>query len=151
MKSPVEFVIGTYELFGITQVQPEVIGALNRMGQVPFHPPSVKGWDGGAQWLNTQTVLARENFVSSLMAAPDMMQSKSWLTDTPPGSASDATHRLATTILQGDASASSLAGLQGYLDGSGTSTGTMLSGENFEERMRGAAYLTMAMPAYQLS
>jgi hypothetical protein len=53
--------------------------------------------------------------------------------------------------LQGDASASSLAGLQGYLDGTGTSTGTMLSGENFEERIRGAAYLTMAMPAYQLS
>ena len=151
VKSPVEFVIGTYELFGITQVQPEVIGALNRMGQVPFHPPSVKGWDGGAQWLNTQTVLARENFVSSLMAAPEMMQSKSWLTDTPPGNAGDAARRLATTILQGDASPSSLAGLQGYLDGTGTSTGTMLSGENFEERIRGAAYLTMAMPAYQLS
>jgi hypothetical protein len=118
---------------------------------VPFHPPSVKGWDGGAQWLNTQTVLARENFVSSLMAAPEMAQSKSWLTDAPPGNAAAATRLLAATILQGDASASSLAGLQGYLDGSGTSTGTMLSGENFEERMRGAAYLTMAMPAYQLS
>jgi uncharacterized protein (DUF1800 family) len=151
VKSPVEFVIGTYQLFGVPQVEAEAIGALNRMGQVPFHPPSVKGWDGGAAWLNTQTVLARENFVSSLMAAPDMMQSKSWLTDTPPGNASDAARRLAATILQGDASASSLAGLQGYLDGTGTSTGTMLSGENFEERIRGAAYLTMAMPAYQLS
>jgi len=27
----------------------------------------------------------------------------------------------------------------------------MLSGENYEERVRGAAYLTMAMPAYQLN
>jgi uncharacterized protein (DUF1800 family) len=151
VKSPIEFVVGTYQLFGVTEAQPDVIGALNRMGQVPFHPPSVKGWDGGAQWLNTQTVLARENFVSSLMAAPAMMQTKSWLTDTPPGNAGEAAQRLAATILQGDASASSIAGLQGYLDGSGTSTGTMLSGENFEERMRGAAYLTMAMPAYQLS
>jgi uncharacterized protein (DUF1800 family) len=151
VKSPVEFVVGTYQLFGVTQVTPEVIGDLNRMGQVPFHPPSVKGWDGGAQWLNTQTILARENFVSSLMAAPAMMQSKSWLTDSLPGSATEAAHRLSATILQGDASSSSIDGLQAYLDGSGTSTGTMLSGENFEERMRGAAYLTMAMPAYQLS
>jgi uncharacterized protein (DUF1800 family) len=151
VKSPVEFVIGTYQLFGVTQVTPEVIGDLNRMGQVPFHPPSVKGWDGGAQWLNTQTVLARENFVSSLMAAPAMMQGKSWLTDSLPGNAGDAARRLSATILQGDASPSSVNGLEAYLDGSGTSTGTMLSGENFEERMRGAAYLTMAMPAYQLS
>jgi uncharacterized protein (DUF1800 family) len=151
VKSPVEFVIGTYQLFGITDVQPAVIGALNRMGQVPFRPPSVKGWDGGAQWLNTQTVLARENFASSLMAAPEMAQAKNWLTDGVPPSAGAATQRLAATILQGDASPSSLADLAGYLDGRGTSTGTALSGENFEERMRGAAYLTMAMPAYQLS
>jgi uncharacterized protein (DUF1800 family) len=151
VKSPVEFVIGTYQLFNITTVRPEVIGALNRMGQVPFHPPSVKGWDGGAQWLNTQTVLARENFASSLMAAPEMMQAKNWLTDGGPPTADAATRKLSATILQGDASASALADLAGYLDGGGTSTNTMLSGENFEERMRGAAYLTMAMPAYQLS
>jgi uncharacterized protein (DUF1800 family) len=151
VKSPVEFVIGAYQLFGVTEIQPAVIGALNRMGQVPFHPPSVKGWDGGAQWLNTQTMLARENFSSSLMGAPEMAQSKTWLTDGVPRSAGDATQKLAGTILQGDASPSSLADLQGYLDGRGTSTNTVLSGENFEERMRGAAYLTMAMPAYQLS
>ena len=151
VKSPVEFVIGSYQLFGVTEMQPAVIGALNRMGQVPFHPPSVKGWDGGAQWLNTQTMLARENFASSLMGAPEMAQSKTWLTDGVPRSAGDASQKLTGTILQGDASPSSLADLQSYLDGRGTSTNTALSGENFEERMRGAAYLTMAMPAYQLS
>jgi len=151
VKSPVEFVIGTYQLFGITAVQPAVIGALNRMGQLPFHPPSVKGWDGGVQWLNTQTMLARENFASSLMAAPEMAQAKNWLTGGGPPDARAATQRLAGTILQGDASASALADLTAYLDGGGTSTNSMLSGENFEERMRGAAYLTMAMPAYQLS
>jgi uncharacterized protein (DUF1800 family) len=151
VKSPVEFVIGTYQLFGITQTKPPVVGALNRMGQLPFHPPSVKGWDGGSQWLNTQTVIARENFASSLMAAPEMKQSDSWLTQGGPTSANDATFRLARTILQGDASSSSLAGVAEYLDGQGTSAGGALSGENFEERMHGAAYLTMAMPAYQLS
>jgi uncharacterized protein (DUF1800 family) len=151
VKSPVEFVVGTYQLFGITEAKPAIVGALGRMGQLPFHPPSVKGWDGGAQWLNTQTVIARENFASSLLAAPDMTQSGNWLTQGGPTSANDATFRLAATILQGDASPASLTGIALYLDGNGTSAGGALSGENFEERMHGAAYLTMAMPAYQLS
>jgi hypothetical protein len=85
------------------------------------------------------------------MAAPEMKQSGGWLTASGPVSANDATFMLARTILQGDASPASLAGVANYLDGSGTSAGGTLSGENFEERMHGAAYLTMAMPAFQLN
>ncbi len=155
VKSPVEFVIGSYKLFGVTQTRPDTIAVLRRMGQVPFHPPSVKGWDGGAQWLNSQTMLARENFASGLMATTGAgagaMQNTNFLTARPPGSARDTSQLLASTILQGDASPSSLADLEAYLDGRGTSANGMLSGENFDERIRGAAYLTMAMPAYQLS
>jgi uncharacterized protein (DUF1800 family) len=149
VKSPVEFVIGSYKLFGIAPVQPGTNAVLERMGQVPFHPPSVKGWDGGVQWLNTQTILARENFASGLMTAA--MQSKSFLTSSPASSAAAVAELLTGTILQGDASATSLANLQAYLDGRGTSANGALSGENYQERIRGAAYLTMAMPAYQLS
>jgi uncharacterized protein (DUF1800 family) len=153
VKSPVEFVIGTYQLFGVTTIKPDVIGVLGRMGQVPFHPPSVKGWDGGAQWLNTQTVLARENFVSQLMTSPDMSGYKGWLTDSLPPSANAASAKLIGTILQNDASAAASARVTAYLDGSDESAAATMqfSGENFEQRMRGAAYLTMAMPAYQLS
>ena len=32
------------------------------MGQMLFYPPNVKGWDGGADWLNSDTMLTRENF-----------------------------------------------------------------------------------------
>jgi uncharacterized protein (DUF1800 family) len=31
------------------------------MGQALFLPPSVKGWDGGADWLNSSTLLFRQN------------------------------------------------------------------------------------------
>jgi uncharacterized protein (DUF1800 family) len=151
VKSPVEFVVGTYKLFGIADVSPETLGALTRMGQVPFHPPSVKGWDGGAAWLNSQTMLVRENFVNYLVSSQMMMQASTWLTMGPPPSAKDATNKLVGTILQGDASPASAEKLQAYLDGADTSALGQLSGENFEERMRGAAYLTMAMPAYQLN
>jgi uncharacterized protein (DUF1800 family) len=151
VKSPIEFVVGTYKTFGLSTVTPETIGSLNRMGQVPFHPPSVKGWDGGATWINSQTMLVRENFVNTLMTSKMMMDSQSWLTMGPPPAAKDATAKLVGTLLQGDASPASAARVQAYLDGSDTSALGQLSGENYEERMRGAAYLTMAMPAYQLN
>jgi uncharacterized protein (DUF1800 family) len=151
VKSPVEFVVGTHQLFGLNEVTDESLAALARMGQVLFDPPSVKGWDGGAAWLNSQTVLARENFADYLVTAQTMNRGDSWLLDGVPPSAAAASNKLVETILLGDASPASKAGLEGYLDGAGTSALGKLSVENYEERMRGAAYLTMAMPAYQLS
>ena len=149
VKSPVEFVAGSYQLFGIKQSDIVALGALRRMGQILFVPPNVKGWDGGAAWLNSQTVLTRENFASSLMAK---MGGAGWLqrqlTSTDPAAVSRA---LTATILQGDVSASSTARLTAYLDGTSVSALAALSGENADERVRGAAYLTMAMPAYQLA
>jgi hypothetical protein len=32
------------------------------MGQLPLDPPNVGGWDGGKNWINTTTLLARYNF-----------------------------------------------------------------------------------------
>jgi uncharacterized protein (DUF1800 family) len=152
VKSPVEFVVGSYRLFGVTEFPATMIPVMQRMGQTPFHPPSVKGWDGGASWLNTQTVLARENFASTLMATPSGgMAQRNFLMDGLPPSAQAAAQKIVDTILQGDASPKSMADLEAYIDGKGTSADGMLSGENVDERMRGAAYLTMAMPAYQLS
>jgi uncharacterized protein (DUF1800 family) len=157
VKSPVEFVVGTQKLFGLKEVTPQAIGALNRMGQVPFHPPSVKGWDGGATWLNSQTVLARENFLNfTVTYATQQMKSatmsaSAWMPMTPSLSAKDTTLKLVDAILQGDAAPASTAKLQAYLEGNDNSALGQLSGENFEERMRGAAYLSMAMPAYQLN
>ena len=149
VKSPIEFVVGSLRLFGGTTVDPKLLPVMLRMGQLPFKPPSVKGWDGGAQWLNTQTVLARENFASGLTSAP--MPGDAWLTGAPPADARSAARTIVATIVQEDASPAALARLEAYLDGSGTSADGKLSPENYQERMRGAAYLTMAMPAYQLA
>lgn len=152
VKSPIEFVVGSYRLFGVTDFPVTMIPVMQRMGQVPFHPPNVKGWDGGASWLNTQTVLARENFASTLMAMPAAgMGQSTFLLDGLPPSAHAAAEKIVGTILQGDVSPKSMADLVAYIDGKGTSADGTLSGENVDERMRGAAYLTMAMPAYQLS
>jgi hypothetical protein len=53
-------------------------------------------------------------------------------------------------MLQGDASPAALAQLTAYLSDGGQSALAQLSVENAEERVRNAAYLTMARPAFQL-
>lgn len=149
VKSPVEFVVGTYKALGIAPIDERAQRALAQMGQILFYPPNVAGWPGGANWLTSQTTIVRENFVASLVNSP-VMEHVSWMQDVPVNAAQAATD-LVHRILLGDASPSAVAQLSAYLNGAGTSALGRLSGENYQERIRGAAYLTMAMPAYQLN
>ncbi|HMD03114.1 MAG TPA: DUF1800 domain-containing protein [Candidatus Baltobacteraceae bacterium] len=66
-KSPLEFVIGLQRLMQVKAVPRDTIFWLQRMGQEPLAPPSVKGWDGGPTWINTATLLARFNYVNRLV------------------------------------------------------------------------------------
>lgn len=149
VKSPVEFVVGTYKALGLRQVEPASLRALNQMGQVLFYPPNVAGWPGGTNWITSQTAIARENFVAALVNS-QATANVPWLS-TVPMQALPAARALVSTILYGDASPRGIAQLADYLNGANTSALGMLSGENYQERVRGAAYLTMAMPAYQLN
>jgi hypothetical protein len=45
--------------------------AMDQMSQSLFHPPSVKGWDGGTAWINPTTLLFRQNLAFALSTAPD--------------------------------------------------------------------------------
>ncbi len=73
VKSPVEFVLGAVQA---TWPGPsgtaEFVEPLGKMGQSLFAPPNVKGWPGGRAWLNTSTLLARNNFADRLtMGVPE--------------------------------------------------------------------------------
>jgi uncharacterized protein (DUF1800 family) len=149
VKSPVEFVVGAHQGFGLDQIQPNAPRALSSMGQILFYPPNVAGWPGGENWITSQTIIARQNFAASLVNSP-MMQQSGWLAETP-ADAERAAETLIANILQSDAPPQAATQLVGYLNGAGTSALGMFSGENFQERVRGAAYLAMAMPAYQLN
>ena len=43
--------------------------AMRSMGQDILEPPTVKGWDGGPQWINSATMQARLTFASTLSQA----------------------------------------------------------------------------------
>ena len=50
-----------------------LVNAMRNMGQSLLEPPSVKGWDGGTLWINTDTIQTRARFavaISSLPALP---------------------------------------------------------------------------------
>ncbi len=76
VKGPVEFVLGAvqavYRRYG--ELEPDfrslpqqvLVDRLSAMGQILFAPPNVKGWPGGPSWLNTSTVLQRDNFAGAL-------------------------------------------------------------------------------------
>ncbi len=149
VKSPVEIVVGTFKALDVAQVDPSALPALRSMGQVLFSPPNVAGWTGGDDWLTSQMMIARQNFLAGLVNA-QIMGASTWLGHVPMDPA-QATHALVSALLQDDASPASYAQLKAYLAGDDTSALAMLNVENFQERIHGAAYLTMAMPAFQLA
>lgn len=148
VKSPVEFAVGAHKQLGLTRIVPGTLRALRTMGQVLFYPPNVAGWPGGANWLTSQMLISRANFVARMIDAKVVTQS-SWAGGVPMD-ADRASHEIIGTLLQNDAPAKAYDQLVAYLNGAETSALGTLSAENFEERLRGAIYLTMAMPAYQL-
>jgi uncharacterized protein (DUF1800 family) len=76
VKGPVEFVLGAvqavYRRYGAKEAayrplpQQVLVDRIGAMGQQLFAPPNVKGWDGGPSWLNTSTMLERDNFAEAL-------------------------------------------------------------------------------------
>ncbi len=68
IKSPVQFLVQSCKLLG-TDLPPAQAtdGALRSLGQIPFNPPNVKGWDGGKSWVSTATLLFRYNFANYLL------------------------------------------------------------------------------------
>jgi uncharacterized protein (DUF1800 family) len=74
VKSPVEFAVGTVRALELVKptVQADALAdSCARMGQGLFAPPSVAGWDGGAAWANSTTMLTRTNLVLALLSPDD--------------------------------------------------------------------------------
>jgi len=59
VKSPVSYLVGALRATGVDSMPLWAHGSLERMGQVVFRPPSVKGWTSGAGWLNSAGIVER--------------------------------------------------------------------------------------------
>jgi uncharacterized protein (DUF1800 family) len=69
IKSPVQWVVQSTRQLDIP-LPPKLplMGSLKQLGQTPFAPPSVKGWDGGKAWISTSTLLFRYNLAGALVS-----------------------------------------------------------------------------------
>ena len=74
IKSPAEMVIGTLRLAGPIDLPSTdtyaAAGACAAMGQGLLNPPSVEGWQGGSEWINTGAYVQRVNFASRVLNDP---------------------------------------------------------------------------------
>lgn len=66
IKSPVELLIGTLRPMSERIRWPAVRELAAQLGQDVFAPPSVKGWDGGRQWIHATAWVQRWNFLSDI-------------------------------------------------------------------------------------
>jgi uncharacterized protein (DUF1800 family) len=178
-KSPIEFTIGLLRFVGATAVPARLPDALRRMGQEPLAPPSVKGWDGGPAWINTNTLLVRFNFVNALIAtsgappasAPPPGAMKAAAPDGAPNVAPDAivtraggmdprrvVDAIVTDALQDDVTGDIRSTLVAFLTSTGdvATAGSQVNAlpfgpENYQEKIRGALALALNLPVNQLN
>ncbi len=69
VKSPVDLVVGTVRSFALPVTDVGALPAVaKRLGQDVFDPPNVKGWAGGAAWINPAWLLLRYQTADRLLS-----------------------------------------------------------------------------------
>jgi len=66
VKGPIEYLVGTVHALEGTAPPAAMARMSDQLGQSLYYPPSVKGWDGGDVWLNSTTLLRRQNLAFEL-------------------------------------------------------------------------------------
>jgi uncharacterized protein (DUF1800 family) len=66
VKSPCDFLLGAVQALEGRPGLVQLAQSCDQLGQSLLHPPSVKGWDGGPTWINSSTLLKRQNLAFEL-------------------------------------------------------------------------------------
>jgi len=69
IKAPAELIAATVRTLNIDTDGTGLPGFGDRMGQTLFNPFDVSGWPGGAEWINSNTLLQRLNFANTVAIA----------------------------------------------------------------------------------
>ena len=67
IKSPLELVLGACRALEVRPNLQEVNRISGQLGQAILEPPTVKGWEGGRLWINSASLLQRDNFAMALL------------------------------------------------------------------------------------
>jgi uncharacterized protein (DUF1800 family) len=77
VRAPVDFAVAGLRVAGFGSFPGWAVSSLERMGQILFRPPSVKGWTTGRGWLGTNGVVERLRFARQVAdAAPEVLDDR---------------------------------------------------------------------------
>jgi hypothetical protein len=156
IKSPVEFVVGSLKSLEVTQMDSDIATQIGRMGQSLFDPPNVKGWDGGAAWIATDTMMERFNFTTRLtqqkfdaiegFVKPMALVQAQGL-ETPEAMITYFLNLLVDNNVPPSTSADLLQYFQ--TDSSGKQINPLQNDKVLDSKLRGLVHLIMTLPPYQ--
>jgi uncharacterized protein (DUF1800 family) len=84
VKSPVVYLVGALRACGEGIARQDWVYLLDAMGQQPFRPPSVAGWEWGTAWLSTNTMHVRFDAADTLLQDRRRVRDGSTPTDATP-------------------------------------------------------------------
>lgn len=157
VKAPIDFAAGIVRgLEGRVGTLP-LVPVLEGLGQRPFYPPSVAGWEGGRAWLNGQTLLYRQNLALALTSTEDLRFGRR----TDPARLARAHQRRSDAELvdffldlfvQGDVPAATRTRLLDYMRASqGRSVPVYWTAQDAaDQRVRTLCHLVLTQPEFQL-
>jgi len=152
VKGPADLIASTIRSLSLDTNSSQFRRGMRAMGQELFYPPDVSGWEGGAKWINSSTLLERINFANVVANA----QKKKLTFD--PTNLWDSTNQdfldpqlqvdfFADLLLGGLISQAARAALVDHLAKLGEQTSVL----PIKERLRSLVYLILASPDYQLA
>ncbi len=93
VKSPVVYVAGAMRTTGTSITGGYPVWLLDTMGQLPFSPPSVAGWDWGPAWMSTNAIRQRFDFANYVIEnGPAKVRKGSVKATLPPRKAFERAH-----------------------------------------------------------
>lgn len=182
VKSPVEYLVSTWKSLGLQSVPQanRLKTDLAEMGQILFYPPTVEGWEGGAAWITSSTLLSRYNVAGRLLLGAEVDPSRptlllppalawmpvkqtaaareaefsalEWLSDADSTEAASVVEQLETRFLRVPLSAEKRAEVVAFLESRGWAAANSgnIRNEDQEHLLRRALHLILCTPEFQM-
>jgi hypothetical protein len=167
LKSPAEYMVGTYRALNVQGDGKRLPVLITAMGQPLFDPPNVAGWPGdkvSSYWLNSGTWMTRLNYIDLLLvgnrSANNGVFAPLDLQGVVTANHIDSPERFvdyfASFLLDGQLATDRRALLVDYFNtrdsGRATAQVALSNGRSYPlNRVRGTLYLMMAAPEYHLN
>lgn len=153
VKGPAELAASTIRMLGLDTNAAPLKRGTEAMGQVLFAPPDVSGWEGGATWINSSTLLERINLANSIANGQSSRLSfdPTELWDDSNRDPQEQVDFFVDLLLGGQIAHATRAALVDHVTKLGIPTREQLLVFSVKERLRSLVYLILASPDYQLA